>query len=396
MKMLKNNWRLKLLSLIVAVFLWSFVISEENPNVTTWINSIPVVYENEEALSRKGLILTNKEKPYVSLEISGQRSQVVNITPQHIRVSADLEQYGEGVHVLRYKYEMPNGIEIVNLPAPQNIEIEAIITKDFHVEIDLQGAIKEGYILESTQTTPETISVRGPRSAVESIAAIKAALDTSTLEKDLVSNVNIVALDKDENQVENVTLGQNFINVTAIVSQSKQVDFIADTSNELGPDLRLKGITLDPDTLIIKGDGDIISQINEIKSNKIDLSSITGTTNIDVTPNLPTGLSLVNSEQVLKARVDVDKKEERSFRVPTTNIVVENLEEGKIIEYDNEDFVIVVKAFGEELEKIDPSILTPKYTIRNNNSESINIKPEFNLAEEYEIISIESVLGDIK
>ena len=43
MKMLKNNWKLKILSLVGAIFLWSFVISEENPKVNTTMNNVPII-----------------------------------------------------------------------------------------------------------------------------------------------------------------------------------------------------------------------------------------------------------------------------------------------------------------------------------------------------------------
>ena len=59
METIKKNWKIKILSVILAIFFWSFVIVSENPVVTTWVTNIPVVFENIDKLESNNLILTD-------------------------------------------------------------------------------------------------------------------------------------------------------------------------------------------------------------------------------------------------------------------------------------------------------------------------------------------------
>ena len=391
MKLLKNNWKLKLLSLIGAIFLWTFVISEENPKVNTTINNVPIIYENENSLNSRGLVLIDDTRPTINLDITGQRNQIMNITPQHIRVSTDLSNYEEGTHVLKLKYDLPTGIELVEAPIQKSIDIQAVITKDFHVAVDLQGVIQEGYILESTKTTPETISVRGPRSSVESINTIKAVLNTSSLQQDIVSNVTIEPLDSEGNIVEGITLGQNFVNINAAVNKSKEVPLKVETVNNLPEDMRLLGITSTPNNFFIKGDAEVIDPITEIHSVKIDLSKINKTQTIDLEVNLPTGVSLVNNDIAFESRIDVEKKVEKTFTLPSSMIELKGLEEGITYQFDRANFNVIIKGYMDEVEAVRPENFSVSYDAKNVTTQAITIKPVVTLTNNLEIVSIENI-----
>ncbi len=315
MKLIKNNWKLKLLSLLGAIVLWSFVISIENPTVSLDVRDVPVTFENENKLNEKGLVLLNDNRPKVNLTIKGPRSKMLNITSQHIKVSADLSQYNEGLNPVNLKVVLPKDIELASDPAAINIDIQKVITKKFHVEIELKGTIKDGYILEFTKATPEEISVKGPRSKVESISKVKAVLDAESLTKDLVTNINLEALTKDDKVVDNVILGQNFANISVSVSKSKEVKMTALVDNNLPDDLKLVSVDLEPKTFMIKGDKDRVDTISEISTKKIDLSDIKSSTMIEVIPDLPEDIYLVNDAIKFRARIQVEKKPTSSDKV---------------------------------------------------------------------------------
>ncbi|MDO5027242.1 MAG: CdaR family protein [Tissierellia bacterium] len=309
MKSIKNNWKLKLLSVLGAIILWSFVISIENPTVSLDIRDIPITFENENKLNDKGLVLLDDDRPKINLTIKGPRSKMLNMTAQHIKVSTDLSRYNEGLSPLNLDVDLPRDIELASEPAPINIEIQKVITKKFHVEIELEGNLEEGYILEFTKATPEEISVKGPRSKVESINKIRAVLSIDDVTKDMVTNVDLEALTKDDKVVDNVILGQNFANISVDVSKSKEVKIIAYHDNNLAQDLKLISIELEPKTFMIKGDKDSVDRVSELPTKLIDLSKISSSTIIDVALDLPEDIYLVNDSLKFKARVQVEKKE---------------------------------------------------------------------------------------
>lgn len=391
MKLIKNNWKLKLLSLIVAIFLWSFVISEENPTVDVWFNDIPVVFENENSLTKKNLMLIDENRPKVDVQIRGHRNAIVNVTSQHIRVSTDLSKYDEGVHKLALKYDLPTGVEVVSEAEPINVNIQAVITKDFRVKVDLNGTMPEEYILETAKTTPDNVTVKGPRTAVESINRIVAKLNAEKLTNDLVANVDIEALTKDGNIVDNVELGQKFVNINASVNKSKAVKLVVETENELPEETRLVGITADPDTFYIKGDSKVVDKISEIKTKKIDLSTIFQTRKFDLELLLPTDVSLVDEKMQFSARIDVEKMIEKTINVPTESIEISGVPQTDKLSFEKENFEVRIKGYEEDIADVLPEDLKSTYSVNSRNKGKRSIKPTVTSKGNYTIENVESV-----
>jgi len=391
MKLLKNNWKLKLLSLIVAIFLWSFVISEENPTVDVWFNDIPVVFENENTLTRKNLMLTDENRPKVNVQIRGHRNDIVNVTSQHIRVSTDLSKYEEGVHKLALKYDLPAGIEVATEAEPINVNIQAVITKDFRVKVDLNGAMPKEYILETAKTTPDNVTVKGPREAVESIDSIVAKLNAEKLTNDLVANVDIEALTKDGKVVDNIELGQKFVNINATVNKTKAVKLVVETENELPKETRLVGITADPDMFYIKGNSKAVDKISEIKTKKLDLSTIYETRKVDLELLLPTDVSLVDEELKFSARIDVEKMIEKTINVPSESIEITGVPKTDKVTFDKENFQVKIKGYEDDITDVLPEDLEATYSLLSSSKGKKSFKPTVTTKGNYTIESVESV-----
>lgn len=355
MKILKHNWKIKLLSVIGAIILWSFVISEENPQISTLFSNIPVVYENENALESKGLVIMDQARPSVNVYVKGNRNQIINLSSQQIRVTSDLSKYDEGVHNLDLNVSLPNGLVLDGEPSPVSLDIQAIISKDFEVGVDLQGVIEEGYILESTKITPEFITAKGPRSQIEKIRSVNALLNTENLNKDIVSNVSIEAVDTDGNIVDNITLGQNFVNINAVVNKSKEVPIAVETSNQLSSNLRLKSISINPETVFIKGDQTIIDGTQEIRISPIDLSRINSSGSVGVELVLPSGVNLVDEGVNYVARLEIEEKIEKTIDIPTSSVQRNNLETNRTLEIPENSFAITISGFPDVVEDAGPN-----------------------------------------
>lgn len=397
MDLIKNNWKLKLLSVIGAIVLWSFVISIENPTVSLDIRDIPVTFENENKLNDRGLVLLNDDRPKVNITVRGPRSKMINMTAQHVKVSADLSDYNEGLNPLNLKVDLPREIELVSEPSEISVDIQKVITKKFHIEVELSGNIQDGYILESTKATPEEISIKGPRSLVESIHKVRAVLDAQTLTKDMVSNVNLETLTKEDKVVDNVILGQNFANIGVTVSKSKEVKLTALTENNLDKDLKLVSIELEPKNFLIKGSKTKIDQITEIPTKKIDLSNIKSSTTITVEPDLPTDVYLVNEDNKFKAKIEINKKVEKTISIPTSKIKVTGLNDSKEYAFNKDIFNIIIVGFEDEIEKITADNFDLTYDASLETARNEGIKPEAKIKSgNFLINSIESLSLNIK
>lgn len=113
---MKNKIPALLLSLIVALALWLYVVTTVKPETDQSFYNIPVALENERSLERQGLMLVSSDEAVVSVKLHGRRAELNKLDRSNIQVTVDLSTVSEpGSHTLGYKVSFPNGINSVTV-----------------------------------------------------------------------------------------------------------------------------------------------------------------------------------------------------------------------------------------------------------------------------------------
>lgn len=96
---------------------------------------------------------------------------------------------------------------------------------------------------------------------------------------------------------------------------------------------------MDPDTIEITGEADVLNEITEItiSGSALDLSKLTSslTTTVDLNTYLPSGAKVADSNAAqATVKVNVSGDETKTYRVPTANLTIKNLEDGSKAVFD--------------------------------------------------------------
>ncbi len=351
METIKKNWKIKILSVVLAIFFWSFVIVSENPVVTTWVTNIPVVFENIDKLESNNLILTDNPNITVEVKISGQRSNIINITPQHIRVSADFTELSEGDHIIPLNYTLPTGVSLVESPKDVHVKIEKIINKEFPISVVTNGEMPAEYLLESTTTSPEKITLIGARSKLEKVNKIVTNLDLNNLRNNSTVNSEIKAVDADGREVTDIVYGQQFVNINANVYKQKEVDINIKFTGEMPENTRIEKSTLNRTKVFIKGPEEIVDKIQSIDTHDIDRSQIKNSRQIPVNLSLPSDISLVNPDLSYIVDVEVSEKAKKEVKIPANKVEV-LVSDDNSASINTPEIVLVIFDYPNELQKI--------------------------------------------
>lgn len=377
MEIIKRNWKIKLLSVVLAIFFWSFVIVSENPVVTTRVPNVPVVFENLDKLENRGLVLTTLEKKNIEMYVNGQRSNIINITPQHIRASINLDGLNEGNHAIDIKYSLPNGITIEDAPKNLTVNIEKIINKNFDVSVNTVGNLPKDYLLESAKATPDKIVVRGSRSKLDSIDKIVSDLSLTNLVQNQTHNSEIYAVNKNGEKInsEGIIFGQAFVNINTVVFKQKEVDINVKFKGDSPENLRVEKYTLNRSKVLIKGPELVINSINSIDTQDIDKTKILDSRQIPVNLSLPTDVELVNTDLTYILDVEISNKTTKEFSIPKSNVEV-NISSNKSYNIENENISLILNGYPSDLEKIKESDIKLHVDLLGKNSRRISIKPK--------------------
>lgn len=108
---LLDHWQLKLLSVLFAVALWLFVVSEDKVET---VFAAPIEFRE----IPPGLEIAGMDAETVEVRVRGLRSIVSRVRDRDLRVRVDLEGAREGETVLRLlpeQIDVPRGVEVLRI-----------------------------------------------------------------------------------------------------------------------------------------------------------------------------------------------------------------------------------------------------------------------------------------
>ena len=173
LRLFKNkpkNWILKVISLILAVMLWYFVVGEDQVDINI---KIPIEILNLPS----NLTISNQYKKDIEVSVRGPRSIIQELRTRNISRPVDLSSAQTGTIVIKNDDEsipFPRGITVQRLQ-PTNITllIDQLIEKVFPINPVTEGELSAGYELQKIYLDPDKLVISGPKAILEKNLALK-------------------------------------------------------------------------------------------------------------------------------------------------------------------------------------------------------------------------------
>ena len=220
--MLRNKNVVKVLSLLIAIVLWAYVMGEVTPNSTHKLKDLKVNIVNQDVLEEEGLAVAGDNNYKVSVTLEGKRSVVKKIKPEDLDVTADVQGYKRGTHYVEVRVEVPNDVKVTDIKDEKiKINIEDRVSIKKKVSIVLTGN-SEGVELKDQTAAPDTIEISGARSDVEKVRNVNAPVSVKALENGKgEAEAKLVAVDGSGDQVKAVGLSVETVRIRATIKKSK-------------------------------------------------------------------------------------------------------------------------------------------------------------------------------
>lgn len=328
--MIRSNLPQKIIAIIFAVILWSYVMGDQNPNISRVIRHVPVEFQNEAVLKSKNLAWMDREIQEVSVKIEGRRSDVANFKPYDIKAVADMSSINvSGTQKIPIKLvNVPGNIEVVDItPAYVEVKIEDVLSNQIPVELKVDGQPAQGHQLLQAELVPDEIIVTGPKSLVSKVRTAAVHLDVTNARSDIMRSLPIILYDERGRQIsDDLGLSAHFVKVYQKIRAVKDVPVKVNTTGKLPEGLLLDKLTSEPNTVTIAGSDEGVSKVAFIETDPIDLSKIQTTSAVKAQLIPPDGIEVIKGEPVI---IDVSVKEQELQKdVNVMNLTVENIPSG--------------------------------------------------------------------
>src|SRR5699024_10128941 len=369
MERIKKNWPVKLISLIVAIFLWAYVVNNSQNDELRTFRNIPVELKNMESINEKDLLIMEPKDPTVTVKLRGKRSDLLKIQRSDISVSVDLDGYGERNSTIPINVIAPPNTT-VSYVSKNNImfKFEKLIKKDMDIEIETVGNLPSDHlILTSKKASPDKITLKGASSQVSKIKKAKVVVDASTITNDTNLNVPVQLEDENGELVEGVELSQGFINVSLSINSTKEVPIKLKTTGSPAEGINISKYTFSQEHVSIVGAKETLDDINYIDTKPVDLTQINETTNVNIDLDLQEGIFLNNTDKKIILNIKVDKIENKEISLSDSNIEVENLGENlswKLAD-ENKNISLNLEGGTSDLDKVNGENIKIKLNLEN-------------------------------
>lgn len=325
--MLNSNTFLKILSVIIAIVMWIYVIEATNPMKPQTFSDVPVQLLNEESLAARGLALSGEAYYTVDVKVEAKRADLSKITSGDIIANADLFGYSMGKNYIPVTVTAPDGIKIIGVdPIKINVVIEELVEVAKPIQVTFVGAFEENIEAGQVTTRPEEILVSGAKSEVSAVSYVKAEVNTSKLTAEgSTVQAKAVAVNSSGDVVQNVRLSSSYIEVSARLSQVKEVPLSVEITGAVAPIYEVTNLDI-PDRIKIRGTKDALAGITGLTASAIDISSVSSTTKLPLKITLPAGVEFASGYENMSVGVTIKPVATKQFTYTADEIKLEGMD----------------------------------------------------------------------
>lgn len=355
-----------LLSVVIAIGLWVYVITTVNPEWEETYYNIPVVLENENALHGKGLMIAVDEAPKVTLKLLGNRSDLANLSSANITLVADLSKiYDSGEQRISYDISYPpsipkNKIEVVSqTPQEITLTISERSSKEVPVVPVYEGAVPDGYLTdkENLVLDYQYINITGPASVINQIESARIQVNLENQTETINQTYRYTLCNKKGEPVdsEQVITDVTEVKLNLKIQRYKEISLKLDIIPGGGATVKNTLIEMDMKTIQVSGSEQQLSKVSDLKY-EIRLGDIAQDTIKEFKIKLPEGVENLTGKDTLNVSIKFPGLVTRTITV--SNIVPKNVPKGMKAEVIAKEMAVVIRGPKAQVEAMSSENLT--------------------------------------
>ena len=326
---LKNNSKIKIISLLSAMVLWMYVMAIVDPEETKLFENIPVTITNKNELNERDLVIYPEQDLTTNIYVTGKLSNLKKVTKDDINVYGQINNPLEGNNEIylkvstsqRVNYDFKNPVMIVTL--------EKIISEDKSIKVDITGSGKNNVDNIMLQDNIDKVSVSGPRSLVNKVKRVVGTVKVNGELNDFSQSIKLEPVDANGKVVEGIELEKDSVNVNITFLTQKTVPITLKLSDNSESGVNY---TMSQNTVTIKGKKDIVDSINDIETQPVKLSEILPGTSKDIYLQVPSGITIETKYITIKKNSEENAVAEYTYTAENIEIRnnTENIDKSKI------------------------------------------------------------------
>ncbi len=360
---LSHNLGLKLLSLLLAILLWSYVVSS-NPSITRTkdINGLTAYLSNESTLNANRLALASDPAEAldgISVRLEVPQSSYALADADNVQVTLDLSSVrAAGAQEVPLRATTTYGRVTRILPESVKLEFETYDSRSVPVNAAVSGEQQENTWYNITRLNPEELVISGPSSVVQTVASAYVYVDVTDRKDSYVTAARFVLLDYTGEEIPQTLLSSSSSSITVGVdvyptrelSISTAIEDVVQGTPAEG--YEVTGVTIQPESVTVAADAQLLESLAELLVQPVDVSGASQTFSQRTRIVTLNDFKDISTEQVY---VTVNIEEVRASAWTDVNLSFVNRPEGLTCTFTDADFRVLVTGPASRVEALAES-----------------------------------------
>lgn len=351
----KQDTIAKIFSLVIAILLWFFIITEIDPTIKKDFTNVQVELRNQSSMREAGLELLKHDDYTTNIVVSGKRSAILGLKEEDISAYVDLEDVQPGTQRLPIHYRLSDDSLTIERSNPKaiTVSVDEIVKEEKAVTVKSKGKPDDNYVLDHVSVSPEKVTISGPKREVDKVQSVVGFVNVSGAKDTVVSTVELFPMDQNKRVISNIDISPNNVSVQAVISKAVSVPINVNYTDENVEGFKRERAILTPTSVMITGEGEQIDKVEAVKTNPVDPRELMREFTIPLTLNLPDGVHLVNPDESIFLRYMKNETSKRSLEIDPKSIYMN----GKRFKRPEH---VTVEVYGEQniVASINPEDLT--------------------------------------
>ena len=341
---MKNKLIYALLSVVIALGLWFYVIAVVSPESEETYYNIPVTLQNAETLNERGLMIAGQEKPTVTLRLRGNRSDLNKLKNTDIMLTVDLSKVNRvGKQYVSVEPDFPgsfasNAFEILS-QSPDRILLDIVewATKEVDVQLEFAGKVPEDYIAYTMKgqylLEDDKVTISGPKSVIDKIDHAKAVVDltglTSTI-TDVAYDLQFVSGTEEALDMSMVTTEFDQITPTIKIQRVKNLQLMVNVTYGGGATEETTSIVFSQESILVSGSEAALNALGDtLLLGEINVAQMPAGQDFPYNIELPAEVDNLSGLETVTVTVSFPQL--KTVELQISNIKVENVPAGMTV-----------------------------------------------------------------
>ena len=363
---LTNNLGLKILSVVLAIFMWLIMVNVSNPLVRDNVE-VSVEMINADVLEDSNLTYEVVGRSTVSVYYDVHIRDQNRITSSDFAATADLAQLYDVTGSIPVEVTIAdrdvrglideNSIEV--RPNVVRVQTEELQRKRFILTARSVGTPEDGYATGTIRLNPQYIYVTGAESVIGQISSVGVEISVEGANSDLIGSAAINFYDANGNKLTSVanevTTNRDKVSYTVSILRVKALAVDYQVEGEVSDGYRFTGVESTITSIAVEGLRSTLASLNTltVPGSALRLNGATADVvrEVDLADYLPENVTVADGENsIAQVTLRVEALETRNVQVDLDQAEITGQREGYTYTFDQDVMTLQIQGLSEDLD----------------------------------------------